>query len=380
MSNNGSRWLSQKLRSLADDTESGRFLEVIWNGGRKLTFWVTVLYAIFLLGLRFALQWVGERNVTAAFCLYLPPLVWLLPLCLLMPLALLFHRRCFVFLVALAVFTIWGWLGFQLGEEKRETADGRAGLSVMTYNRGQNMNQSLQPFKNATNPDVLVFQEAGGRADGFLRSTGYAEFGHGVSVGEFTLLSRYPITSNTLVQDAASQRPARAARFTIDWNGRMISVYAVHLMTPRDVLRSYMRGAFLWGVLGVPGTPWAKKREYYQSFWDGQMQDAKMILDAVRTDPNPCIVAGDFNAPHTGYLHRMVTRELIDSHATSGHGFGFTFPGVTHNPLSLGGPWMRIDYIFHDRRWDALECITEKDRPSQHRALVAKLRLTSAGP
>ena len=35
---------------------------------------------------------------------------------------------------------------------------------------------------------------------------------------------------------------------------------------------------------------------------------------------------------------------------------------------------MRLDYVFHDRRWEAVNSITEKDRPSQHRATMATLR------
>jgi vancomycin resistance protein VanJ len=146
-------------------------------------------------------------------------------------------------------------------------------------------------------------------------------------------------------------------------------------MTPRDVLGFYMRGAFLWGVIGVPGTPWAAKRRLYQTFWDSQMDDAAKIMAAVKSDVNPCIIAGDFNAPHTGHIHQIITREWGDAHAAAGHGFGFTFPGVTRNPLSLGGPWMRIDYIFYDQHWKAVDCITEKARTSQHRALMARMRL-----
>lgn len=373
----GNYWLSQQLRIFAEAVESGRFLGNVWIWGRRLTVCLTCLYGAALFLLCLAMQWVGERNVTTVFFLYLPPLIWFFPFAPLVMMGGLFHRGSLLVQGAILALAVWTWLGFHWQAEKPVIGASGDILTVMTYNRGQNMNQSLQPFKNANHPDVLVFQEAGGRAGGFLRSPDYAEFEYGVSIGEFTLLSRYPIKANSLIKEAGSDRPARVARFVIDWNGRSVSIYAVHLMTPRDVLRSYMRGAFLWGVLGVPGTPWAEKRRYYQSFWDGQIADAKAILDEVRSDSNTCIVAGDFNAPQTGYLHRMVTRELKDAHAAAGNGFGFTFPGVTRNPLSFGGPWMRIDYIFYDRQWEALECVTERDRPSQHRAVVAKLQLTS---
>jgi endonuclease/exonuclease/phosphatase family metal-dependent hydrolase len=223
-------------------------------------------------------------------------------------------------------------------------------------------------------------QEAAGRADGYLRAPDYSEFGHGLSIGEFTLLSRFPIKESSLLPASEPSRNAPAARFVVDWNGRQISVYAVHLMTPRGVLASYMRGAFIWGIIGIPGTPWAAKRRHYQSFWDLQFADVETILRTVKSDTNPCLAAGDFNAPSPGQIHSMMTNQFADAHTAAGHGFGFTVPGRTHNPLSLGGPWMRIDYAFYDRQWKAVECVTEKDRASQHRAVMAKLRFLPGIP
>lgn len=365
--------LGAKLTALA---EQGGLLRWICRFFRSFTLWLTVIYFVLGAGLCLAMRFVGEGNIATAFLLYLPPSLWLIPLVPLLFLGLLFHRLCFIAQLSIGC-SLLVWLGFPLirlsaaaGHE--ETA---AAISVMTYNRGQNMNQSLQPFKNATHPDILVFQEAAGRAAGFQHSTDYAEFGHAADIGEFTVLSRYPISACSLVPANASPLSARAARVVINWNGKPVSVYTVHLMTPREVLGSYMRGAFLWGVIGVPGTPWAAKRRQYQTFWDSQINDAREIMAAVKNDVNPCIIAGDFNAPHTGHIHQILTSELGDAHAAAGHGFGFTFPGVTRNPLSLGGPWMRIDYIFYDRHWKAIECVTERDRPSQHRALMARMLL-----
>jgi len=362
-------------RKLIASAEQGGLLKLICSFFNRLTLWLTAIYFVFGAGLCLAMRFVGEHNITTAFLLYLPPSLWLLPLLPLSFLGLLFHRRCLIAQMTMA-YLLLVWLGHPLVRfsAEAEDVDDAAEISVMTYNRGQNMNQSLQPFKNATHPDILVFQEAAGRAAGFLNSPDYAEFGHAADIGEFTLLSRYPIIDRSAVPAGANPLSAKAARFVIDWKGKPISVYAVHLMTPRDVLGFYMRGAFLWGVIGVPGTPWAAKRREYQTFWDQQIADARQILESVRTDVNPCILAGDFNAPHTGCIHGMLAAELGDAHAAAGRGLGFTFPGVTRNPLSLGGPWMRIDYIFYDRHWKAVDCVTEGKRPSQHRALMARMR------
>jgi len=94
-------------------------------------------------------------------------------------------------------------------------------------------------------------------------------------------------------------------------------------------------------------------------------------------DPLPVIAVGDYNSPQAGYIHGIFDENLDDAHKTAGSGFGFTFPGTTRNPLSFGGPWMRIDHIFYDpEHWEALGSIAEKKRPSQHRAFAAVLKFT----
>ena len=367
-------------RALVTAAEEGDIGGIVWRFFRRVTIWLTVANVTGSALLWAATRWIGEQNITTAFLIFVPPVIWFLPALPILALSLVFHRRCFLVQLGAVLLMLWGWLGYGwtrgTGEQLGDRTDQE--LSIMTYNRGQHMNQSLQPFKNATRPDILVFQDAANRAQGFLSSPDYAEFVHGRNVGEFTLLSRFPIMEAAMLPATKPERSPCAARFVIDWNGRAISVYAVHMWTPRDVLSFYVRGAFLWGVLGVPGTPGAAKREHYQTFWDGQIADAEAILAAIGDDPNPCLAGGDFNSPSTGYIHRMITKELGDAHLEAGRGLGFTFPGVTRNPLSLGGPWMRIDYIFHDRRWEALNSIAEKNRPSQHRATMATLRLSDA--
>lgn len=357
---------------------NGTLVRLVLNFFKSFVFWLTLLCFLLVFALWGSMRWSGEQNITTAFLLFLPPLGWLLPLIPLVLLALLFNWRCLVALTALVLLIVWGWLGWRSSLFRSSTFCSGATLSVMTYNRGESRNQSLQPFKQATLPDVLVLQDATNRLEGYRRSTEYAEFKYGASVGEHVILSKYPVKEVVILPPASQGRQPRVARFVIEWQDRLISIYSVHLMTPRDALHSHARGAFLWGVLALPGTPWVAKREHYQEFWDGQMTDARAMIDTVRADPYPSVIAGDFNSPHLGYTYQMVTRELGDSHEEAGSGFGFTFPGDTRNPLSLRGPWLRIDYVFHDHRWKAVECITEPERSSQHRAVVAKLCLVQA--
>lgn len=334
-------------------------------------------YAGFLLLVMVSLRWVGEKNLTLAFLLYLPRTAFLIPGGLLLLPAIVFHRwSALALLTASLVFLLWG-MDFRPRPVPSPTASehGRS-LTVLTYNRGEHRNQSLQPFKNRTRPDLIVLQDAGGRAAGYLAAEGYEEFPHALDLAEFTLLSRYPILGATLVETGGDGKKAPiAARFRIDFEGTEVAVFAVHTVSPRDTLLYYRRGAFLYGLIGVPGTPFAHKRRANQAYWDERIAEARILRDRILADPLPAIIAGDFNAPAGGYVHGLFRSRFQDAHAKVGHGFGYSFPGTTRNPLSLGGPWMRIDYLFGDEHWKPTWCITEADRPSQHRAVAAGFEL-----
>jgi vancomycin resistance protein VanJ len=373
--------LLEKLGSALKDAESRkRFAQRIGRIIRTLLLICTIFYAGSLLLLPILAAWIGEKNVTLAFLLYLPRVVALLPLPFLLLATLFFSRRlALVQVVAGLVFFTFG-----MGYEWRRSPDGHFGktpepsqLTVLSYNRGEHANQSLQPFKNLTKPDILALQEASGRSTGYLADPKYSEFKYGMDVGEHTLLSRYPILSADLVQLGADiQDNTPAARFVIDFNGRQVVIFSVHLITVRDTLLHYRRGAFLYGVLGiVPGTSLHRKMKIYREFWLQRIRTADALKQTIDRETSPTLVLGDFNAPAGGYIQRRLTHGFQDSHQVAGSGCGYSFPGTTRNPLSRGGPWMRIDYILASKDWNVIASIAEEDRPSQHRAVASKLIL-----
>lgn len=330
------------------------------------------------LALLTALRHVGEANHGLALLLFVPPTLWLLPELLLLPFAIIWSWRSLPLLGAAAWVVIGPFMGWQKERGGPQPAEYAApSLTLMTWNRGQHGGQSPVDFKRRQQPDLFLLQESALRERAFARSSDYGDYAVYQSAGEHTLLSQFPILESSLLPAGATPREARAARFVVNWNGRHIAVYSVHLRTPREVLLGQWRGGLFYGLLGLPGTPWAEHSEQYQVFWDGQLADAQKILDAVRQDPLPTLIAGDFNSPHTGQIRHLLARELGDAHAEAGAGFGFTFPGKTRNPFSAGGPWLRIDYIFFTRHWSAMTCITEAERASQHRAVAARLALTA---
>jgi vancomycin resistance protein VanJ len=373
----GERLLKRTGEILADDSSRRALLSGLSRWGRRIWGGLTIAYALGLLFLMFAFGWIGERNLTLAFLLYLPRVIFLIPGTFLLVPALLLHRWSALALLVCSIWFVFGAMDFRLraAPDPLPSTPGKS-LTVLTYNRGEHANQSLQPFKNHTRPDLLLLQDAPGRASGYLSAEGYGEFPHATDVGEFTLLSRHPILSAEIVPPGPGEGSTPvAARFTIDFAGSSVAVYSVHTVSPRDTLLHYRRGAFLHGLIGLPGTPFAEKRKANQSFWDQRILQARRLADHIAADPLPVIVAGDFNAPAGGHIHRLFESRFQDAHTNAGHGFGHSFPGTTRNPLSFGGPWMRIDYLFCNDAWEPVWCLTEANRPSQHRAVAAMFRL-----
>lgn len=374
------RGLKKVGEFLVEDDKRKRLVSRLRLACRVFLVTPCVLYGILLIIGMICFPFAGENNVTIAFFLYLPRVIFLLPAAVFLPLALISDWRSAIFLFASCLAFFIFAMGWESGAVPKPTqSETGKTLSVLTYNRGQHANQSLQPFKNATDPDIIILQESGKRASRYAVAEGYEKFTHTLDEAEFTLLSRYPILgSQSIVPEAAQNNLPPAARFELDFAGTRIALYAIHTESPRDTLLYYRRGAFLWGILGFPGTPFASKRKANQAYWDGRIAEARELKDIFARDPLPTLIAGDLNAPAGGYIHRLFLSEFQDAHREGGAGFGFTFPGTTRNPLSGGGPWMRIDYLFCDAQWEPVWCITEKDRPSQHRAVTAQFRILSA--
>ena len=374
------RLLKRLGEILSDDHQRGVFLRKAKGCLRLPLFFGVFGYTLGLLLLIPLFQWPGENNLTLAFLLYVPRQLFLLPLPLIVLLALIVNWRLPALpLIAATVFVLLG-MEYEVRTPPANLHRDEHTLTVLTYNRGQHRNQSLQPFKNAMSPDIIAFQEARNRARRYGNAESYSEFSHVDGVGEFTVLSRHPIVASRALEFQVGEKvQSPAARFEIETPMGLVALYSVHFTTPRDTLLYYRNGAFLYGVIGLPGTPWAAKRKRNQRFWDYRIELARVFSEMVENDPLPVIVAGDFNAPSGGYIHGIFLTHLEDSHLEAGSGFGFTFPGITRNPLSLGGPWMRIDYLLAEKNeWDTVWSIAEADRPSQHRAVAAQFRLKSA--
>lgn len=162
-----------------------------------------------------------------------------------------------------------------------------------------------------------------------------------------------------------------AAVFEVPRQGEELAIYTVHMPTPRGDFAK-LRGVGL--IKEMAGRN--RRRSDNMSFAEAmtaRVQLARNLAWVLAQETRPFVVVGDFNMPADGYVHRVITSGVADCFATAGRGFGFTFPCDTHNPLTLGGPWLRLDYALAGPGWRTQECRVEPDRRSQHRAVVVTL-------
>lgn len=340
------------------------------------------LYLLIAGGLIFGMHQWGQTNVTLAALMYAPPLIWVLPaLALLLPVLVFDWKSGLCLLIATVSFFPWH-LDFQIKPappmSKTKTLDM---IRVLTWNRGQGKKASLSAIKKDIRPDFILLQDA--KQSNYLNNPDYAEFQHIQAVSDFVILSRWPVIGITpLYSTGTGYAPPNqnpwGMRCVVIAAGQRCVIYNLHLPTPRGALESYMRGSFLWGVLGlIPGTPWQEKREQYESFWKPYLDFSQLLEQRLNAESGPVIVVGDFNTPPFGPIHRQLAGHLQDAHIAAGTGFGFTFPGDTHNPLALFQPWLRLDRIHASNHWQPLHCSVQ-EAPAQHLPVFAELRLLPA--
>ena len=317
-----------------------------------------VVFALSLLLTRY----MAESWWVTTLALYAAPTIWLLPMAVLIPAALFLERKQLLVYPILVFSLLFGHMGWKPGKGG-DPSEGN--LVVLSNNVGQRGGTSFRNYQKKIVPEIILLQEVGGRVYKYERSfPGYQS----AASGEFGILSRYPILSAEPVPGL--ELPV-ASRFRVAVDGNEILFYNIHLPTPRTNFQQLRGNGFLHSAVTAGGFFSAKVRSRFQDFMDRNFRLATQIAEAATSEDLPVILAGDFNAPAQGKVARLFASKFQDAHLNAGGGFGFTFPGVTRNPLSLFGPWMRIDHIYSNQWLRAVGCKVETKRASQHRAVAA---------
>lgn len=340
---------------------------------RFLITWGSVTYLIVLGCLLFALEHCTERQWYLSPLLYLPPQGWLLPLLVLTPLAI-FVRPILLVLHLFAVVAVFtGFMHFHSPPEgNSETYSADSVLTVITANMGQRKPRTLQPFLDEMDADIIAFQESIYREKSFDHENAGYNFR---AEGEFSFASKLPITASGLVTSLNFEGRPVAAWFELKYQNRAIVVYSIHMPTPRSYFFSLRgRGFLVESELG--GGIFSKEvQEEYAYYWSTRFELARALLAVLEKEKRPALVVGDFNTPDHGALYKLFAAHLTDTFAATGQGYGETFPGDAHTPITGFRPWLRLDYLFASGDWLPIECAVEPLTHAQHLAVMASYQL-----
>jgi len=351
-----------------------------WQAFRKLCLVCCLAYALLSVLAMAVIQQRAEHVTVLAVASFAPPLLWLVPGLLLLPLAFMVRRGAVFALLGVAGWWLLAFSGWELpkGSRKAEALE-PAALKVITFNRGQAQRHSLRPFLAEVGPDVVALQDARGRSGHYRADPAYAAFRDVREEGEFVLLSRHPVLQQEALsgpdfQDLEGRGVPYGARWMIDWQGSLVAIYNVHFPSPRRHLGSTGVSRLLPQLAALAFGDDTKTDAY----WQWRVDLARDLGARLQKEPLPWILLGDMNTPPRGVIYSLLLSMGEDLHVRVGEGFGHTFPGDTRNPLALARPWLRIDYVFADRKsWEARWVRPEAGARSQHLPLAAELVMTA---
>lgn len=326
--------------------------------------WIATFYvyaaAVVLLPVLWAVF--GESWWLLILLRYAPPGVFLVPVAVLgLPLLLLRPRGHAVAAVALALWVVFGLMGF---EWPRKAAPDGAELTAVTLNIRAGLEveaPALAAFLRDSGADVVALQEArkpsaAPRPDPvpeLVRLLPEFQVARGGLRDELVILSRHPVLS-TRVYELAGLSEALEAR--IDFRGRPLRVLDVHLMTgdPRGALR---------------GQGFAFRRRLQLTAETRHLQ-TQALLDLLVGESVPTLLMGDFNTPPHSASHERLSRVLVDGFGAAGLGFGYTYKS------SL--PVWRIDYVWASTELGVARSEVLPERVSDHRAVRTVVHVPGA--
>lgn len=259
-------------------------------------------------------------------------------------------------------------------------------LLVLSANVGEDVpgaDDALRDLLARYRPDVVALQEttvvlvdtltgASGATMAMLFSGEHAlvtEDGFEPSAGDLyhmpqPVFSALPARSDTLVnfnRDEDEWRGGRYRRVVLTLRQTEVALYNVHLrsfapLRPwRGARRPWLRPSTWRAALGA-----------YREDFLARADEAEHLARRVEAEVLPVLIVGDLNATADQWVYHRLTRAGADVFAGQA-GRSATFPS--------DWPLVRIDHIIAGPHWEPVAAARERRGLSDHRPLVAQLRL-----
>lgn len=250
---------------------------------------------------------------------------------------------------------------------------GAAGsLRVMTLNiGGVFMSEGeLADYVERTQPDVVLLQEAAAAGRPYAPAAarigtieGYSLYvvrdGKSEDAGRQVMASRLPVRSYES-GFLASEEPRAAVygRAVVDWGGREVVVYNVHL-------RPFNPDVGWSAERMLSPSVWAETPPRLRDFFAEQAVEAEALARRVEAETLPTIVAGDFNAAPDQWSRAVLERRLRGV-------TGRWLPAATRPDDT---PVLNVDGILVSSEWGVADAEVGPPGLSDHRAVSARLGL-----
>lgn len=174
------------------------------------------------------------------------------------------------------------------------------------------------------------------------------------------IASRYPVANSSYTKFPDTDNDYLWVDLVV--GDDTVRIFSVHLQTSgisslrRRFRKDYDRNAPVDRVIG--------ELERNSKIRARQVDQIRAVIDSTRV---PVILVGDFNDTPSSYSYRRLKGAMTDGFRAAGNGYGGTF-------RYLGG-LLRIDYIFYDDRFEGVRYYMPREDVSDHKAVVAELRL-----
>lgn len=136
-------------------------------------------------------------------------------------------------------------------------------------------------------------------------------------------------------------------------------VYNVHLQSIRLHADPHIEGDEVQTYGSKKGALAAYRK--LRSAFEKRAEQARRVVEHLKSSPYPVIVCGDFNDTPMSYTYNQFQLALLDAFSGSGKGLGTTYVGRL--------PAGRIDYLFYSPLLTASQFQIQKQTRSDHRAI-----------
>lgn len=177
------------------------------------------------------------------------------------------------------------------------------------------------------------------------------------------LAKTMPLKQTNLFVEAEPKPESPALRAELMWKGRKIILYNLHLQSFGDKKPWQTDSSAAYFSIDFWRPFWSQYRRAFLR----RAEEARVLRSLIAAETDPVIISGDFNETRHNWTYNHLAEGFTDAFQTAGFGWGLTY----HSEH----PFTRIDHILVDAHWDVTAAYVIKSLISDHRPVVARLRL-----